>query len=167
MYEVLTIETNCFGWGLNAESEFKIRSRQCVVERPIRNWLSVCALLCLSSPGWLHWSAGHLREKTSSRQQGVNSEFVLLFFPFFHLQIHCQHRNKSWHRWGSLVMNQTQIFGYMQISKVTVVSLHHLFATLSTAKQQHTISLCCKPQREPIHFNPACLLSLWGAHFSA
>lgn len=64
-------------------------------------------------------------------------------------------------------MNQTQIFGYMQISKVTVVSLHHLFATLSTAKQQHTICLCCKPQTEPVHFNPACLLSLRGAHFSA
>lgn len=54
----------------------------------------------------------------------------------------------------------------MQISKVTVVSLHHLFATLSKAKQQQIICLCAvKLQREPIHFKAGLLVKFMRCTF--
>lgn len=36
-------------------------------------------------------------------------------------------------------MNQTKKFGYMQISKESAVSLHHLFTARSITKQHHII----------------------------
>lgn len=45
MYEVLTIETNSSGWGLNAECEFKIWSRELIVEHLVRSERHCRALL--------------------------------------------------------------------------------------------------------------------------
>lgn len=49
-------------------------------------------------------------------------------------------------------------FGYMQISKDAVVSLRHLFTTLSTTKQQ--VICCCtvKLQTEPNHLKTGLLV---------
>lgn len=70
MCEVLTIETNCSGWGLNAEYEFKIWPQERVVERLGRCVRPYC-------DGWgllesFYWSAPHLCGKDSSSHQRAN-----------------------------------------------------------------------------------------------
>lgn len=64
-------------------------------------------------------------------------------------------------------MNQNpKIFSYMQISKDAVVSLHHLFSTLSTAKTtNHPYHCAEKLQRVAIHLKTGLLVKFTRCTF--
>lgn len=114
-----------------------------------------------------HW--GKHRQVNKEARTGNEISSSLSLFHLINTQIHCQPREKSWHTWGALLMNQTKKFGYMQISKESAVSLHHLFTARSITKQQHIICHITIKLQKGTSFEKkkSCLLSLTATHFTA
>lgn len=104
--------------------------------------------------------------KNSSSQQGSNQEYWNVFFQLG------KHTNSlPTQGWILTYMRNAanepnKNFGYMQISKDAVVSLHHLFTTLSTTKQQQIICHCTvKLQSEPNHLKTRLLVKFMRCTF--
>lgn len=112
MCEVLTIETNCCGWGLNAEYEFNTLPHELLVacsQRCGRAGLQRTVMVEDSFSDFpdLHCAYGKKFIKPT-RGQGLVPKCVF-FFNRVNTQIHCQTRGESWHPWGTLLMNRTQV----------------------------------------------------------
>ncbi len=105
-------------------------------------------------------------KKKSSSQHGANYEYSNVFFQLG------KHTNSlPTQGWILTYMRNAanepnKNFGYMQISKDSVVSLHHLFTTLSTTKQQQIICHCTvKLQSEPNHLKMGLLVKFMRCTF--
>lgn len=129
---------------------------------------------CLRTLNDFYWTAMYRwgKQHRVNKEASAANEIIIFSFHLVNTQIHCQPREKSWHTWGALLMNQKKIykkFGYMQISKDSAVSLHHLFITRSITKQHHIIChITIKRQRgTSFQKKKSCLLSLVATHFSA
>lgn len=112
MCEVLTIETNCCGWGLNAEYEFNTLPHGLLVawsQRCGRAGLQRTVMVEASFSDFpdLHCAYGKKIHQANKRPRvGAKMEFFLIRV---NTQIHCQPRGESWHPWGTLLMNRTQV----------------------------------------------------------
>lgn len=114
-----------------------------------------------------HW--GKHRQVNKEARTGNEISSSLSLFHLINTQIHCQPREKSWHTWGALLMNQTKkIWIHANIKRICCQPPSSFHSTQHNKTTSHHLPHHYKAaKRHIIWKKKSCLLSLTATHFTA